>query len=114
MTKIGTITYKGKSKTDYRFNLYPMGTGFNNIGAIYIVTKREVNEGKGTHTLLYVGQTEDMSNRFDDHHKQDCFDSRGGNCIGVYQLSTQKERDAVEQDLIAAYNPPCNDQLKTK
>jgi hypothetical protein len=114
MAKIGTITYKGKSKTDYTFNLYPMDTSFSEIGAVYIVTKREVKDDKGTHTLLYVGQAEDMSTRFNDHHKQDCFDKKGGNCIGVHQLSKASDRDTVEEDLIASLNPPCNDQLKTK
>ncbi len=114
MAKIGTISYAGKSKNEYTFNLYPTGTKFSEIGAVYIVTKREEKDGKGLHTLLYVGKTEDLSTRFDDHHKQDCFDKRDANCIGVHQLATEKGRDSVEQDLIPELNPPCNDQLKSK
>lgn len=110
---MSTINYTGKSKKEYTFDLYPVGTNFKKLGAVYIVTKREVKEGVGNHTLLYVGKADDLSTRFDNHHKQDCFDKRGGNYIGVHLLGTEKERDSVEKDLVPALNPPCNDQLKT-
>lgn len=91
-----------------------MGTTFKNMGAVYIVTKRVVLNDKGTHTLLYIGKTEDLSTRFDAHHKQDCFDARGGNCIGVYLIATENKRSIIEEDLISAQKPPCNEQLTKK
>lgn len=113
MAKIGTIIYRGSSGKEYAFDVYPMKSDFDAIYAIYIVTKREEKSGGGgTHAHLYVGQTTDLSTRFDGHHKQDCFDEKGGNTICVHQVSTQNELDTIEEDLIKGLQPTCNDQLK--
>ena len=60
------------------------------------------------HTRIYVGQTEDLSIRFDNHHKQDCFDRHNKNCICVYGEQDENNRLLIEQDLIETYGPPCN------
>jgi hypothetical protein len=52
--------------------------------------------------------TGDMSTRFDDHHKEECFTRQGANCICVYNVKEETYRRAVETDLIQKYNPPCN------
>ena len=109
MAKLGTITFKGKSGNEYSFNAYPIDTEFKAIGTVYFITKRtEKADGTGTHTRIYVGQTEDLSERFDNHHKQDCFDRNNANCICIYSESDEDQRLEIEADLIDNYNPPCN------
>jgi hypothetical protein len=111
MAKLGTVVFTGASGEKCEFNAYSWGTSFKkDYGAVYFVTKRSKNsEGGYSHTRSYVGQTEDLSTRFDNHHKQECFDRHGANCICVYSEQDEDARLEIEQDLIANYNPPCND-----
>lgn len=107
MAKETTVTLKGKSGNTYNFDVYPWGTSFKPLGAVYVVLKKLSN---GNFDLIYIGQTEDLSTRFDDHHKQSCFDRNGKTHIGIHLESSEKRRLAIEADLLANYNTPCNDK----
>ncbi len=65
-------------------------------------------DGTGTHSQIYVGETEDLKERMADHHKQSCFESNGYNAISIHRESNHYSRAAVEKDLIDSLNPPCN------
>ena len=80
MSKVDTITAKGASGTSYSFDVYPWSTNFNAVGAVYLVLKKGSD---GKYTILYVGQTGDLSERFDDHHKGTCFNRNGRTHIGI-------------------------------
>ena len=109
MAKIGTLTLTGASGTEYTFNVYPYGTEFKEMGAVYYISKRtEKADGGGTHTRIYIGQTGDLSERFDDHHKESCFKKHNANCHSIHQESNENTRLKIEKDLIDAYEPPCN------
>jgi len=108
-TTPATLELTGASGRKYAFLVYPWGTTFKPIGCLYAVTRAMSNQAGGqTHAIVYVGQTGDLSERFDDHHKTDCFSRRSANCICVHVESNEESRLAIEADLIAAYNPPCN------
>ncbi len=110
MSKIGTITLTGVSGKKYEFNIYPFGTEFEAIGAVYYISKRtEKPDGGGEHSGIYIGQTSDMSERFDSHHKADCFNEHQANCHSIYREDNQEKRLLIEEDLIKEYKPPCND-----
>lgn len=100
MTKIGTIVFTGVSGKKYEFNIYPWGTDFTeNYEAVYFITRREANNDGGySHTRIYVGQTEDLSIRFDNHHKQTCFDKYNKNCVCVFGEKNEKTRLEIEKD----------------
>ena len=109
MSKLGTMTLTGASGNKYEFNVYPLGTEFNVIGAVYYVSKRTVKaDGGGEHSKIYIGQTSDMSERFDNHHKADCFNRYGANCLSTHREDNEENRLSIESDLLEAYNPPCN------
>ncbi len=110
MAKLGTVTFTGASGSKYKFNSYKFGSNFKeNYSAVYFITNRHQNDDGGySHERIYVGQTEDLSTRFDDHHKQDCFDQEDANCICIYGEQNENTRLDIEQDLIDNYNPPCN------
>ena len=108
MEKLSTLAITGKSGKQYDFDVYPWGTEFNPLGAVYVITKRIVKDGKGRHTYIYIGQTADLSERFDDHHKADCFSQNEANCICVHLQSNEKSRLAIESDLIDGHDTPCN------
>ncbi len=86
MARISTATFKGKSGTSYKFNVYPLGTPLKEVGGIYCITRRSKNaQGEYTHKIIYVGRTEDFSARFDDHHKAECFAKYDANCICTHR-----------------------------
>lgn len=105
MSQITTLTLTGFSGNQYTFGVYRYGTNFNAIGAVYAVTYRN---SVSKHDIIYIGQTEDLSDRFDNHHKESCFIRNNANCICVHTESNENLRLRIEQDLIHNYNPPCN------
>ena len=111
MAKLGTLTLTGASGSTYDFVVYGADTTWNEgVMCVYYVSERtEKSDGTGTHSNIYVGQTEDIKDRFDDHHKQRCFEAHGYNAISVLIESNEFARLAIEGDLIDALNPPCND-----
>lgn len=109
MAKYGDITFKGASGKEYKFEAWPWGTQFNTIGAVYFTTKRTPkSDGGGNHANVYIGQTSDLSERFDNHHKNDCFKRNGVNCICVHQDNNEESRLTKESDLIKGNKTPCN------
>ncbi len=109
-TKIGAITFTGKSGTEYKFSIYPLNTSFKkNYGAVYFITRRySKTDSRYSHKEIYVGQTNDLSERFDNHHKWDCFKKNGANCVCIYGAETESVQLRIEEDLIKNYDPPCN------
>ena len=99
------VTATGASGAQFEFDVYRWGTSFNSIGGLYLVLKKQLT---GKYDLLYVGQTGDLSERFDNHHKQSSFDRHGKTHIAVRGENTEKKRLAVEADLIQNYQPVCN------
>ena len=103
-TTASTITLQGRSGAKYVFELYEWGTSFNAVPGVYTVLRRDTDG----YAVIYVGQTGDLSERLEDHHKAWCFDRHRRSHIGVRQDSAEKSRLATEADLIANYRPPCN------
>ena len=104
MSKETTVTLKGASGRTYEFDVYPWGTSFKPLGGIYTVLKKiPLN-----FHIQYVGQTGDLSSRFDNHHKQSHFVRNGKTHIAVHLELSESVRLSKESDLIASYNPVCN------
>lgn len=109
MAKIGTLTLDGGSGTSYSFNVYSYDTEFREMGGIYYISKRTgKKDGTGSHAKIYVGQTGDLSTRFNNHHKEQCFINNDANCKSIHAESNEKKRLEIEADLIDALGPPCN------
>ena len=110
MTSIGTLKLTGKSGMEYTFEVYSLDTRFGSVGAVYAITKRTTQiDGSGTHELVYIGQTGDLSERFDDHHKADCFRQHKANCACVHLDNNESSRLDKETDLLRAHRTDCND-----
>ncbi len=110
MSPIETLTLTGVSKTQHKFEVYPIGTNFSPVGAVYAITRRAVNLNQvSNHTPIYIGETGDLSTRFGSHHKQECFDQNNANCVSVHRDDNEGSRLAKEYDILNNYNWPCND-----
>ena len=110
MTKIATATFQGASGK-YSFEVYPADTNFNPVGAVYVFSKRVVAaNGRGTHDLLYIGQTDSLANRIPNHEKWEPVSSYGANCVCVHRDDDEQSRFKKETDLLIGNNAPCNDE----
>lgn len=108
MTKISDATFVGASGTKYTFSVYTTDTEFSNIGAVYVFTKRTVSNDKGSHTLLYIGETGELGNRISNHEKWPCVNRNGCNAICVHAEDGDAKRLEIEGDLLEANDTPCN------
>jgi hypothetical protein len=108
MGKIADATFTGASGKKYSFEVYPFGTTFTAVGAVYAFTVRTVSKGKGTHSFVYIGQTGDLSERFENHHKAKCITKNNPTCICVHGDSNEKSRLDIEADLLAKNTTLCN------
>ena len=110
MSKIADATFSGQD-AKYAFEVYPLDTTFNAIGAVYVFTKRTMDSsGKGSHTFIYIGQTDSLADRIPNHEKWPCIKQNGANCICVHRDDNEQSRLSKETDLCAANSTPCNDQ----
>jgi hypothetical protein len=110
MAKIADATFKGKTES-YKFEVYDSKASFNDVPGVYVFTKRTLDsQGKGTHTLLYIGQTDKLGTRIGSHEKWDCVKKVGVNCICFLGEADKDKRFTIETDLRNAFNTPCNDQ----
>lgn len=103
--------WTGATGTKYEYRVWPISTRFKaGQPGNYIFTKATPGaDGSNTHTPLYIGETGDLGERFDNHHKIGCVGSHGathllvrGNTGGV------EARREEERDLLNVYGTPCN------
>lgn len=111
-----TIVIKGMSGTNYIFNVYGFSKfselvdAFKAIPALYAFTHRFPKGDSYTHDLVYVGETGDLSTRFNNHHKEQCIMRCNANCICIHSFQgSEKERLAAETDILNAFDLPCNE-----
>ena len=88
-------------------DLQPTDIQFNAEGACYIFTKENAQNGL---YAIYIGETHDLSERFDNHHKKSCIRAHLATHICVHRegMDNHIPRLVVQNDLLAKENPPCN------
>ena len=94
----------GDSGDEHVFEVNAFDASLAAEGAVYAITRKEGDE----HVVLYIGQTGDLSKRFNDHHKSDCFDEKRADYICVHRDGNKDSRLKKESDLISRYHPSCN------
>ena len=110
MPSLGSTAFKGRSGQAYRFKVYALGTKLRRLSGVYVVTNRRRDEqGKYRHVVLYVGQTEDLSQPFDQHQKAAEFQRCGANSICLQSDDSEESRVAKQRDLVTALRPACNE-----
>jgi hypothetical protein len=110
MASLGKTKFKGESGKKYRFQVFPLGTRFRKVSGVYLIAYRgRNNEGSHRHKILYVGQTQDLSQPFQQHRKAQDLMRLGANCICVQSDKSEESRVTKERDLVTMFSPPCND-----
>lgn len=104
MSQNQECTWTGASGKQYQYSIHKKGTTFKALSGNYIFAKVVANKWQA----IYVGQTSDLSERFDDHHKMPCIDRHGATDIHVHVNDAEQARLDEEADIIRNYQPPCN------
>lgn len=101
-----TISWQGQSGLAYKYEIYPMDKPFPAVAGNYIFAKETK---PNTYEAVYIGETQDLSERFDNHHKMPCIRGSGATHIHVHGNSQgQMARRREESDLIPRWKPSCN------
>ena len=106
MAKIGTVTFSGKSGIKFIFDYWDFPGTWDSVAGVYIVAV--YNVGSDSITPLYVGETDDLKERFIGHHKQRCFDKYKANILCWWEERDFASRRTIELDLINGLKPICN------
>ena len=99
-----TCTWTGTSGKKYVHYVHLIGTSLKAEAGNYIFAK-VVN---GYWSPVYIGQTANLAERFDDHHKAQCIKSNGATHIHAHLNAMERERLAEEADLLASHKTSCN------
>lgn len=106
MADLGIHVWTGESGQKYRYTVYMFGTVFGPGPANYIYAQES---RPGHYVPLYIGQTADLSEPFDDPVALECLKQRRVTHVHVRHSDAREEiRRAERSDLIAACNPACN------
>ena len=101
---IEKVIWCGHSGEAYSFETFETYGHFKKFAGLYIFEKCHDTNGW---TPVYIGQTENLGERFDDHHKIDCIKAKGATHIHVLATECSKEmRLKQESDLIKGH-PLC-------
>ena len=109
MVKTKTYTVTGKSGAKYTFGVYGYPGEWNEVAGVYLITKRVVTGSSGSHSQIYVGETDNLKERHSGHHKESCFKRHGANCLCFLPETSGQRRLAIEKDILDGGTWPCND-----
>lgn len=101
-----SIVLTGQSGREYRYWIYELPPTFGDAPGNYAFAKRTTS---GKWAIIYIGETENLSDRFDNHHAMPCAKRQGATHIFAHKTEGGKsERVTEETDLVRKYSPPCN------
>ncbi len=106
------IYWTGASGTRYEFQLDRVGTVYRPIQGVYIFSSEAF---AGSHSAIYVGETDSFYRRLSDelqgHHALQAIGLHGATHIStLYVAGDRANRLYIETDLRTALKPPCNKQ----
>ena len=104
-TAVETIDWEGLSGQRYTYGIYPISETFKAAAGNYIFAKETA---PGRFRPIYIGQTENLNERLENHHKESCARRHGATHIHAHLNSVKADRLREERDLIAMWNPVCN------
>lgn len=91
------------------FTVYPCESQWNNVAGIYIFAG--VNS-QNQWAPYYIGQADSFQDRIPSHEKWDTAQSLGATHVHAMAVPLEAMRDTIEEELIQAYQPPLNLQLR--
>lgn len=103
-----TCTWTGVSGEQYKYWIHEIGSSFKGEAGNYIFAKLN---SAGRWEAVYIGETGNLSERFDNHHAMPCIKRNQATHIHAHLTPGGRNiRLAEESDLRENYDPPCNKQ----
>lgn len=109
MANYGDLMLGGKSGYQYHFRTCPFDTRFRPVGAVYFVTKRIFRNGtfrRASHEVIYIGQTDNLLDTFENLPQREAIETHGANCVCVCPVLDEAQRVAMVDDLLAGGHRP--------
>jgi len=98
---MSTCNWIGKSGNSYEYHIHNLPPNFKSLPGNYIFAKLNANN---KWVPVYIGETEDLSERFDDHHKMPCIKRKGATHIHAHlNQGGEVARRREESDLLDNY-----------
>lgn len=106
--QIGAAVFRGR-KNRYDFQVFPLDFEFENVPAIYVISRRKTDSKKRAHhALVCIGQTDSVMNELKKHTQSKCVTKHEANVISILPERSEKKRLKIEEDLRAAHAIVCN------
>lgn len=103
---ISSAVFRGR-RVGYDFQVFPLDAEFENVSAIYVISKRKTDRNKRAHhALICIGQTDSISGEIKRHAKN-CIKKHEANVISILPEQSEKKRLKIEEDLKAAHATAC-------
>lgn len=116
MSKIEDVTLSDNIGNEYTFEVYPKESRFDDVAGVYAFTRRSANQYGVWHKILYMGETGSLKRRqlHSYHHKLGLAQRRRMTHICVLQTRGlgKSERQKLQENLIAEYDPCLNEHKK--
>ena len=104
---ISSAVFRGE-KNRYDFTVFPLDAVFENVPAIYIISRRVVDKSKKAHhALVCIGQTESLLDELKKHKKDKRTKKFAANSISLLREENENRRLKIETDLKAAHAIRC-------
>lgn len=103
--------WPGHSGTEYQFHVHSLNTVFKPLPGVYIYAKQLPD---GDWVPIYISQTRDLHQRLEGHVRLHHGIENGATHLHAHYCSAgQAARCTEEHDLIARWQPVCNDPVET-
>jgi hypothetical protein len=99
------VQLAGRSGELYLFAVWRRETHFQAKGGVYVMAR---SLGGDQFTIVYIGETGDMSARPLNQSKLGCFNKHGVDHIFTLDEQDPKRRATIAADLVQALAPVCN------
>jgi len=109
-----TRYWNGASGASYGFHLYPKGTEFLPLSAVYMLCRGFTENGFVKYGALYVGEAESLFDRLNTdvaagrHDGYKRAQANGLTHIGIHFIASEADRMRIEKDIRHGVNPICN------
>ena len=106
--QIGAAVFRGR-KNRYDFQVYPLDFEFENVSAIYVISRRKTDSKKRAHhAFVCIGQTDSLPGELAKHTRSKCVKRHEANVVSILTEPNEKKRLKIEEDLRAAHAIVCN------
>lgn len=108
MSNPESLVWRGESGTEYTYWLYPRGTNFDGKTPGNFIFAKQTSPGR--FVPVYIGHSNDVNAGVSNPKKKGCIDLNGATHLHVHTSSADLfERIREVDDLVARWNPPCNE-----